>query len=93
MRRVCVLTPRAAQPQSRAPAGLRNDRLSPNVPRSLSIAWPSSSPARSHGAAAQQSFGHYFLGQALGLLFGLPFIEWLFFKKAPAAAVAVLCRR
>eukprot|EP00940_MAST-03C_sp_MAST-3C-sp2_P000162 g162.t1 len=39
------------------------------------------------------SFGHYFAGQALGLLVALPFVEWMFQKKSPAEALMTLLGR
>lgn len=40
-----------------------------------------------------KSFGHYFAGQFLGTIVALPFVEWMFLRKSPAAAFFALLRR
>jgi glycerol uptake facilitator-like aquaporin len=63
---------------------------------STSFANPAVTVARSFtnsfAGISVASFPHYFAGQALGLLVGLPFCEWMFTRKTVPNAFATLLR-
>eukprot|EP00939_MAST-03C_sp_MAST-3C-sp1_P003533 g3533.t1 len=63
---------------------------------STSFANPAVTVARSFtnsfASINPKSFGHYFAGQCIGFLVGLPFVQWMFERKRPMDALASLVR-